>query len=62
MIGTTTGLLGLVTTREAARVLGISPEAVGQRIHRHRIPVIYVGAALLVSLADLRACGKDTPR
>lgn len=54
MIDNTTGLMGLVTTREAARQLGISAAAVRQRIYRYGLPAVVIGKVLLVSLADLQ--------
>lgn len=58
---TTTGLSGLVTTSEAGRLLGITPNAVLQRIRRNRIPVVRVGRSVLVSLADLGASYQTWP-
>jgi excisionase family DNA binding protein len=54
MSETIDGLLGYVTTKTAARLLGITPNAVVQRIKRHRIPTLRVGSVLLVRLSDIK--------
>ena len=52
------GLAGYVTVAEAAHLLGITPRAVRYRITAHRLPVLKLGGAFLVRLADLRTTGR----
>ena len=53
------GMAGYVTTKTAARLLGITPNAVVQRIKRHRIPTLKVGSVLLFRLSDLRLAAAE---
>lgn len=54
-----TGIAGWVTTKEAARLLNVTPEAIRQRIFRHRIPTLKVGSVLLVSLERIKLYGAE---
>jgi excisionase family DNA binding protein len=47
-------LSGYYTIARAARLLGITPNAVRKRLARHRIPALRVGRQWLVRLDDLR--------
>ncbi len=47
------GISGLVTIREAARLLGLHPWQVRYFIHQRRVPVTVVSKTWLLRLRDL---------
>lgn len=50
---TVTDLGGYITLREAALILGLTPNAVYLHIRRHETPTTRAGRTLLVTLQDL---------
>ena len=54
MESSVSGIAGLVTVKEAARLLRVTSEAVRLRISRNRLQIVRVGKTILVRLSDLR--------
>lgn len=61
MSGQVDGIAGLVTTREAGKVLGVKADTITWRIRTYGIPVMRVGRVILVSLAALRQSYSEPP-
>lgn len=62
MMETTEGIAGLVTLKAAARLLGCTPQSLGERIRRYQVPTVRLGKNVLVRLSELRATYPDARR